>query len=112
MGSYKRTKNFAIICKSSFKVELYLKAYRKTKSQDLTESDMEKRLKRGKRLPRTMTVDNLNKIFFTQENFFKLQCARNSQNDRAYGCSKEETDEERLPVKRTAFSKRDLEFLS
>ena len=37
------------------KTDLSLKAYRKTKSHALTENDMEKRVKRGKRLLRKMT---------------------------------------------------------
>ena len=56
------------------KTDLSLKAYRKTKSHALTENDMEKRVKRGKRLLRKMTKNNLNKTFFTDEKIFKLQC--------------------------------------
>ena len=90
-----------------------MKSYRKTKSQHLTEIDLEKRPIRRTRLPRKMTIDNLNNFFFfAQESLLKLQCARNSQNDRAYGCSREQTNEERLRVKRTAFPKRALEFYS
>ena len=79
--------------------------FKKTKSQDLTESDMEKRVMRGRSLPRTMTIDNFNKTFFADEKLSKLQCPINSQNDCVYEHSKEEVDEGRLHVKQTASPK-------
>ena len=76
------------ICRQS----LGLTAFCKTKVQDLSDADKLKRVIRGKRLLRLLTVANVNKtFFFTNEKLFKLNQLRNTQNDTRV-CHKERGD--------------------
>ena len=76
------------ICRQS----LGLTAFCKTKVQDLSDADKLKRVIRGKRLLRLLTVANVNKtFFFTDEKLFKLNQLRNAQNDTRV-CHKERGD--------------------
>ena len=84
---------------------LGLTAYRKTKVQNLSDSDKQKRLVRGKRLLRMMTKANIRKTFFTDEKLFKMNHPRNTQNDRVYAVNKGDISLERLAVKRSTFPK-------
>ena len=76
------------ICRQS----LGLTAFCKMKVQDLSDADKLKRVIRGKRLLRLLTVANVNKtFFFTDEKLFKLNQLRNTQNDMR-ACHKERGD--------------------
>jgi hypothetical protein len=82
---------------------LGLRAYKKIKVQKLSDMDKEKRLVRAKRMLRYFKWENVRKTFFTDEKIFKLQEARNVQNDRVYGRSRDEISNERIFVERQKF---------
>ena len=67
------------------KFDLGLTAFNLTNVKNLTREDEKKRIERGKRLLRYMTLASLEKTFFTDEKIFKLQAPNNKQNDRIYG---------------------------
>ena len=62
-----------------------LTAFKLTNVQWLTRNDENKRIERGKRLLRYMTLANLEKTSFTDEKIFKLHAPNNKQNVRMSG---------------------------
>ena len=93
------------LCQQKCRKSLGLTTFRKTKVQDLSDADKLKRVIRGKRLLRFLTVANINKTFFTDEKLVKLNQPGNTQNDRAYATKKGEISTERMVVKRKTFPK-------
>ena len=71
----------------------------------MSDADKLKRVIRGKRLLRFLTVANINKTFFTDEKLVKLNQPGNTQNDRVYATKKGEISTERMVVKRKTFPK-------
>ena len=67
------------------KFDLDLTAFKLTNVQPLTREDEKKRIGRGKRLLRYMTLANLEKTSFTDEKIFKLHAPNNKQNVRMSG---------------------------
>ena len=58
-----------------------LTTFCKTKVQDLSDADNLRKVLRGKRLLRSLTVANVDKTFLNDEKFFKLNQPRNTQNN-------------------------------
>ena len=81
------------------KFDLGLTAFKLTNVQRLTREDEKKRIERGKRLLRYMTLANLEKTF-RDEKIFKLQAPDNKQIDRIYGVNLSDIREEGNSEKR------------
>lgn len=66
------------------KDDLKLKIFRRREVQQLSDSDAKKRLQACKRLKQRMTVDKIERTWFSDEKIFTVQTPTNTQNDRVY----------------------------
>lgn len=88
------------------KLDLGLKPFKKISGQKLSETNIENRVDRASKLLRNLTVERVNKTFFTDEKLFKIDEPLNSQNNRVYAPAnqkKSSITEERLYVTKTGF---------
>jgi hypothetical protein len=88
------------------KKDLNLKIFRRREVQQLSDADVVKRLDACKRLKRSMTVDKIERTWFSDEKFFSVQSPTNTQNDRVYAnvTSKRDVSSGRLLKGRKHFS--------
>jgi AraC-like DNA-binding protein len=66
------------------KDNLNLKIFRRREVQQLSDADTVKRLNACKRLKKRMTVDKIERTWFSDEKIFTVQTPTNTQNDRVY----------------------------
>jgi predicted metallo-beta-lactamase superfamily hydrolase len=81
-----------------FKDDLGLRAWKKTKGQKLTDKQKTQRLERAKALRERFADDRHRQVLFTDEKFFPIEEAFNTQNDRIW--AGEKPDEEGRVVQR------------
>ena len=88
------------------KDDLKLKIFRRREFQQLFDSDAKKQLQASKRLKKRMTVDKIERTWFSDEKIFTVQTPTNTQNDRVYArvLKKRDVTSERLLKRRKHFS--------
>src|SRR5678815_5297342 len=74
------------------KDDLKLKIFRRREVQQLFDSDAKKPLEACRRLKQRMTVDKIEKTWFSDEKIFTVQTPSNTQNDRVYACVRKKRD--------------------